>query len=113
MVWPRHVMCPSKVRWCGGPQKLRFAMKFSITRVLALAGFAIALPLLSASAPAVAKNPYECFTDDGYGRKLPCSFRYKQQNPKWRNSNDCFTDEGYGRYRPCDAFIKTPTTSRN
>jgi hypothetical protein len=61
-------------------------MKGSTTRVLALAGFAIALPLLAASAPAVAKNPYECYTDDGYGRKLPCSFRYKAQHPNWRSS---------------------------
>jgi hypothetical protein len=56
-------------------------MKCSVTRVLALAGFAIALPLLflSASVPAVAKDQYSCFTDDGYGRKLPCSFRYQAQ----------------------------------
>ena len=25
-----------------------------------------------------ASNSYECFTDDGYGRKLPCSFRVKR-----------------------------------
>ena len=33
-------------------------------------------------APAVAKKAaatsYECFTDDGYGRKLPCSYRIKR-----------------------------------
>ena len=87
-------------------------MKSSIIRVIALAGFAIALPLLSASAPAVAKSKYECFTDDGYGRKLPCSFLYQKQNQNWRNPNDCFTDEGYGRYRPCDSLFKSRSTSR-
>jgi hypothetical protein len=81
-------------------------MKSSIIRILALAGFAIALPLLSASAPAVAKSKYDCFTDDGYGRKRPCSADYKNANPNWRSSYDCFTDEGYGRYRPCDSFFK-------
>jgi hypothetical protein len=25
-----------------------------------------------------ASGTYECFTDDGYGRKLPCSFRIKR-----------------------------------
>ena len=70
-------------------------------RVLALASFALALPLVSASAPAVAKSKYECFTDDGYGRMFPCSARYKRENPQWRQSNQCFTDEGYGRYLRC------------
>ena len=81
-------------------------------RVLALAGFAIALPLLSSASAEVAyksstKDKYACFTDDGYGRMLPCSYGYKASNPNWRNSNDCYTDDGYGRYRPCDAgFFK-------
>lgn len=50
---------------------------------------------------------YECFTDDGYGRKFPCSARYKREHPNWRQSNECFTDEGYGRMRPCDSFFRS------
>lgn len=87
-------------------------MKSSIIRVIALAGFAIALPLLAASAPAVAKSKHECFTDDGWGNKVPCSSLAQSQNPSWRNPNDCFTDEGYGRYRPCDSFFKSRRSSR-
>ena len=45
---------------------------------------------------------YTCMTDDGYGRKRPCSAAYKAANPNWRGGDDCFTDEGYGRYTPCD-----------
>ena len=81
-------------------------MTRSITRALAVAGFAIVVPMLSAPGTAVAANKYQCFTDDGYGRKFPCSARYKRENPQWRASNQCFTDEGYGRYRPCDSFFK-------
>jgi len=96
-------------------------MKSTIIRTLAIAGFVIALPAVPAlafvtgnvgaksAAPAgihLAANKYECFTDDGYGRKFPCSARYKRENPQWRSSYDCFTDEGYGRYRPCDSFFK-------
>jgi hypothetical protein len=80
-------------------------------RVLALAGFALALPLVSASAPAVAKSKFECFTDDGYGRMFPCDSRYKAGHPNWRQSNECFTDDGYGRYRPCDSQIKSPAAT--
>jgi len=87
-------------------------MKSSIIRVIALASFAIALPLLAASAPAVAKSKYECFTDDAWGNKVPCSSLSQQQNPNWRNPNDCFTDEGYGRYRPCDSLFKSRRSSR-
>ena len=86
-------------------------MKSSIIRVIALAGFAIALPLLSVSAPAVAKSKYECFAD-AWGNKVPCSSLSQQQNPNGRNPNDCFTDEGYGRYRPCDSLFKSRRSSR-
>jgi len=83
-------------------------------RFLALVGIAFVLPLVSASAPAAAKSKYECFTDDGYGRMLPCSGRYKAEHRNWRQSNECFTDEGNGRYRPCDSqFRGGATTSRN
>ena len=46
-------------------------------RFLALAGSAVALALVSLSSPAVAKDKYACFTDDGYGRMLPCDFKLK------------------------------------
>lgn len=29
-----------------------------------------------------AVNPYECFTDDGYGRKRPCSAGFKKKTTK-------------------------------
>jgi hypothetical protein len=48
----------------------------------------------------------ECMTDDGYGRKRPCSASYKRENPNWRASDDCFTDDGYGRKRSCSASYK-------
>ena len=55
---------------------------------------------------AMAKDPYTCMTDDGYGRYRPCSAGYKAANPTWRAGDSCFTDEGYGRYRPCSAGYK-------
>jgi len=85
-------------------------MTSSIIRVLTVAGFAIAFPMLSATGSAVAAGKFECFTDDGYGRKFPCSARYKRENPTWRSSNECFTDEGYGRYSPCSSFFKRTQT---
>ena len=48
----------------------------------------------------------QCMTDDGYGRKLPCSFRFKREHPNWRAGDNCFTDDGYGRHRPCSAGYK-------
>ena len=47
---------------------------------------------------------YECFTDDGYGRKLPCSYSYQKRVE--RNPYECFTDDGYGRKLPCSYSIK-------
>jgi hypothetical protein len=47
---------------------------------------------------------YECFTDDGYGRKLPCSYSYKKSAQS--KNYDCFTDDGYGRKLPCSYGIK-------
>jgi hypothetical protein len=55
---------------------------------------------------ASAKDPYECLTDDGYGRKRSCSASYKSANPNWRGGDDCFTDDGYGRFRSCSASYK-------
>jgi hypothetical protein len=96
-----------------------------IIRTLVLAGSALALPVVPALA-AMAINgsiaggissdvthvagKFECFTDDGYGRKFPCSAQYKRDNPNWRSTYDCFTDEGNGRYRPCDSFFSRAKT---
>ena len=68
-----------------------------------------ALPNLlstSGTARAASWDQYQCFTDDGYGRKRPCSAGYKASNPNWRAGDSCFTDDGYGRYRPCSAGYK-------
>jgi hypothetical protein len=64
------------------------------------------LPSALSSGVALAANPYTCMTDDGYGRKRPCSAQYKAANPNWRSGDSCFTDDGYGRYRPCSAGFK-------
>jgi hypothetical protein len=48
---------------------------------------------------------YECFTDDGYGRKLPCSYSFSVQKTA-DNKYDCFTDDGYGRKLTCSYSIK-------
>ena len=85
-------------------------MTSSIIRVLTVAVFATVVPMLSATGSAVAAGKFECFTDDGYGRKFPCSGHYKRQNPAWRSSNECYTDEGYGRYRPCNSLFKGAQT---
>jgi len=53
----------------------------------------------------MAANPYECFTDDGYGRKRPCSAGYQQKRAE-KNPYECFTDDGYGRKRSCAAGVK-------
>jgi hypothetical protein len=77
----------------------------------ALAGFAtlatVHLPApFSTAGSAAAASKYECMTDDGYGRRRPCSASYKAANPNWRGSDDCYTDDGYGRYRSCSASYK-------
>ncbi len=52
----------------------------------------------------VVTNPYECFTDDGYGRKRPCSAGITKN--KYEGDEPCMTDEGNGRKRPCNALLK-------
>ena len=52
-----------------------------------------------------ASSKYECFTDDGYGRKLPCSYGYKVAK-RADGSFECFTDDGYGRKLPCSYGLK-------
>jgi len=50
-------------------------------------------------------NQYECFTDDGYGRKRPCSAGFMQKSANG-STYECFTDDGYGRKLPCSFRIK-------
>ena len=61
---------------------------------------------VAAGAPKKAATSYECFTDDGYGRKLPCTYGYKLVKSAQTNSYDCFTDDGYGRKLTCSYRIK-------
>ena len=48
---------------------------------------------------------YQCFTDDGYGRKLPCSMGYKAANPSWKGTDACHT-QSKGKVVPCSAATK-------
>jgi hypothetical protein len=59
-----------------------------------------------AKVDAVRYAAVQCMTDDGYGRKRPCSSLYKKENPNWRAGNECMTDDGHGRYRPCSSLYK-------
>jgi hypothetical protein len=81
-----------------------------VTAALAAVGTlaSASLPSALSSGTALAASPdkYVCMTDDGYGRKRPCSAGYKAANPGWRAGDTCFTDEGNGRYRPCSAGYK-------
>jgi hypothetical protein len=70
-----------------------------------LAGIAISGMNVSVASAKKAVS-YVCMTDDGYGRKRPCSAGYKAANANWRAGDSCFTDDGYGRYRPCSAGYK-------
>jgi hypothetical protein len=57
--------------------------------------------------PRQAANPYECFTDDGYGRKRSCSQGYRRKSAdKAPTFTDCMTDDGYGRKRSCSQGVK-------
>jgi hypothetical protein len=49
---------------------------------------------------------YQCMTDDGYGRKLPCDFRYKAANPNWKASDACHTKGKGGKITPCSEAEK-------
>ena len=71
---------------------------------------ALGLSLVAGSNVAIASskttaNKYECFTDDGYGRKRPCSAGYMQRRADG-SGYECFTDDGYGRKLPCSFRIK-------
>ena len=76
------------------------AMTFAVLGLAAGANVAVAAQKNGADS----YKSYECFTDDGYGRKLPCSYSYqKRAEPK---NYDCFTDDGHGRRLPCSYSIK-------
>ena len=49
---------------------------------------------------------WECMTDDGYGRKLPCSMGYKTSNPNWKGSDACHTKDSKGKIIPCSDTMK-------
>jgi hypothetical protein len=50
----------------------------------------------AAFVPAVQVDPYAAYYQPG-------------PRPPWAAPWQCFTDEGYGRYRPCDAGPSTPS----
>jgi hypothetical protein len=84
------------------------SIRYRIAPTLAVAGiaatiFAPAGIWLGSTGAAAARESYICMTDDGYGRRRPCSADYKTQHPAWRGTDDCYTDDGYGRHRPCSA----------
>ena len=80
---------------------------FSATMSLAALGLILitGTNVATAAPKKVAAGSYECFTDDGYGRKRPCSAGYMQKRAD-SNQYDCFTDDGYGRKLPCSFRIK-------
>jgi len=88
---------------------MRYIRLLCASATLAIIGAAASAVMPAGFAPvgdASARESYVCMTDDGYGRRRPCSANYKAANPNWRGSNDCFTDDGYGRKRPCSANYK-------
>ena len=79
----------------------------SITmQMILLAGMALSAGIGTTIATVAPAAAAECMTDDGYGRKRPCSASYKKAHPDWRASDQCYTDDGYGRKRPCSAAYK-------
>ena len=75
------------------------------TMSLAALGLVFAAGTNVAAAKEKSASKYECLTDDGYGRKLPCSYGFKVSK-RADGSFDCFTDDGYGRKLPCSYGIK-------
>jgi len=84
-------------------------MKTFLTTTMSCALLGLFFAATANVAPAIAKKAaatsYECFTDDGYGRKRSCSASYKQKRAAAKDY-DCFTDDGYGRKLPCSYYIK-------
>ena len=74
---------------------------FAVLGLLLVAGANVA----TAAQKQTAANAYQCFTDDGYGRKRPCSAGYMQKRAD-SNTYECVTDDGYGRKLPCSFLIK-------
>jgi hypothetical protein len=75
------------------------------TMSLAALGLVFAAGTNVAAAKEKSASKYECFTDDGYGRKLPCSYGFKVAK-RADGSYDCFTDDGYGRKLTCSYGLK-------
>jgi len=78
-----------------------------VIALVAAAPFATAGSSGSAEAGTLQFASVQCMTDDGYGRKRPCTALYKKEHPNWRGGEECMTDDGYGRYRPCSAGYKS------
>src|SRR5689334_11702460 len=76
-----------------------------ITTSLAALGLVLAATNGACAAQKSATSRYECVTDNGYSRKLPCSYRFKLTK-RADGAFDCFTDDGYGRKLPCSYGIK-------
>ena len=72
-------------------------MSSTATRLALLAGFG----MLFMTAQASAQPRWSCMTDDGYGRKLPCSMAYKTANPNWKKSDACHVKGKGGKGTPC------------
>jgi hypothetical protein len=72
---------------------------------LAALGLVFAATNGATAAQKSASSKYECFTDDGYGRKLPCSYGFKLAK-RADGGYDCFTDDGYGRKLTCSYGLK-------
>jgi hypothetical protein len=54
-------------------------MQFMKLTLVSLALVLIGSANVAVAGPRQAANPYECFTDDGYGRKRSCSQGFKQK----------------------------------
>jgi hypothetical protein len=70
----------------------------SIGKCLALI---IGIGTLGIAQQASAQPRWACMTDDGYGRKLPCSMNYKAANPNWKASDACHVKGQGGKMTPC------------
>jgi hypothetical protein len=77
-------------------------LPFAMLGVLLVAGSNVA----TATAKQKDTSSYECSTDDGYGRRLPCSYGYERQKSADKNQYDCSTDDGFGRRLPCSYRFK-------
>lgn len=78
--------------------------------MLILKASIVLLGLLTITGPNVAnaaqkqETASNCFVDDGYGRKRPCSAGgVGIKRTQDASSADCSVDDGYGRKRPCSA----------